>query len=56
MGFQCEYSLDGTLSYELGLKGEFFDRRPLIDASLYYIDWKDIQILLTEPGPLLPVA
>lgn len=51
VGFQCEYSPDKTSSYELGLKGNFFDRRLLIDASLYYVDWKDIQIQLTSPAP-----
>ena len=35
---------DTTRNYELGLKGNFFDRKLTLDASVYYIDWKDIQL------------
>ena len=34
-------------SYELGLKSEFLDRRGMLDLTVFYIDWNDIQ--LTDP-------
>ena len=40
------YSPDKTHNYEAGVKGDFLDHRVSIDASLYYIDWKDIQLTL----------
>ncbi|HEX8756356.1 MAG TPA: TonB-dependent receptor plug domain-containing protein [Steroidobacteraceae bacterium] len=40
---------DKTQNYELGAKGEFLDHRLAVDASLYYIDWKDIQLQLRNP-------
>lgn len=33
-------------NYELGFKGEFFDNRLRLNASAYFIDWSDIQILV----------
>jgi iron complex outermembrane receptor protein len=44
-----KYSPDKTESYEMGFKGDFLDRRLSVDTSAYYIDWKDIQILLYDP-------
>jgi iron complex outermembrane receptor protein len=38
------FAPDKTYNYDLGLKGEFLDHKLSIDASLYYIDWKDIQL------------
>jgi iron complex outermembrane recepter protein len=40
----ASYDADKTQNYELGLKGDFFDRAVSLDASIYYIDWKNIQI------------
>jgi outer membrane receptor protein involved in Fe transport len=40
-----KYDSDTTVNYELGLKGEFFDQSLTLESALYYIDWKDIQIL-----------
>jgi outer membrane receptor protein involved in Fe transport len=40
------FNPDKTKDYELGVKGEFLDHRLSIDASLYYIDWKNIQLPL----------
>lgn len=31
-------------TYELGLKGRFFDRRLSVDAALYYSDWSNVQV------------
>ncbi|HKD23023.1 MAG TPA: TonB-dependent receptor [Rhizomicrobium sp.] len=44
------YQPDTTKSYEAGTKGEFLDGRLAIDASVYYIDWSDIQLGLVAPG------
>jgi len=35
---------EGILSYEVGLKAEFFDRRVGIEFDVYQIDWSDIVI------------
>jgi outer membrane receptor protein involved in Fe transport len=40
---------DKTITYEVGTKGDFLDHALSLDASIYYVDWKDIQILLTDP-------
>ncbi len=37
---------DKTNNYEIGAKGGLFDRKLSFDASVYYIDWQDIQINL----------
>jgi len=44
-----KYNPDKTLDYEVGTKGNFFNKSLSIDASVYYIDWKDIQLSLTNP-------
>ena len=31
-------------NYEAGLKSEFLDRKALVDLSVFYIDWKNIQL------------
>jgi iron complex outermembrane receptor protein len=43
-GIPPAYQPDKTQNYELGAKGDLFDNALSIDASLYYIKWKDIQI------------
>ena len=41
---------DTTKSYEIGTKGDLFEKMLTFDASVYYIDWKDIQLELTDPA------
>ena len=36
-------------NYELGAKGALFNQTLTFDASLYYIDWKDVQLTLVDP-------
>jgi len=43
------YKRDTTLNYEIGFKGDLLERRLSLDTSLYYIDWKDIQLQLLDP-------
>jgi outer membrane receptor protein involved in Fe transport len=50
VGMPPEYGPDKTQNYELGLKADFFDRRLSIDSSLYYIDWRNIQLRLQVPN------
>jgi outer membrane receptor protein involved in Fe transport len=40
---------DKTQNYELGLKSDFLDHRLSLDASVYYIDWQDIQLSVRDP-------
>jgi outer membrane receptor protein involved in Fe transport len=44
-----QYSSDKTHDYELGAKMDFLDDTLSIDGSLYYIDWKNIQLPLIYP-------
>jgi iron complex outermembrane recepter protein len=44
-----EYNPDKTQNYEVGVKGDFLDRKFSVDASVYYIDWKQIQLQATNP-------
>jgi len=45
-----DFTHDTTQSYELGTKGAAFGRLLTFDVSVYYIDWKDIQLQLTDPA------
>jgi outer membrane receptor protein involved in Fe transport len=44
LGVLCEYKADNARNYEVGFKADLFDRVASVDASVYYIDWDDIQI------------
>jgi len=48
-GIPLSYAPDKTLNYELGLKEEFLDHRLSVDASLFRIDWHDIQVTEVDP-------
>ena len=39
------YNSDSVWSYEVGSKSRWLGRRLMINTSLYYEDWKDIQLL-----------
>jgi iron complex outermembrane receptor protein len=43
------YSPDKTNSYEIGIKTDWLDHILTVDASLFYIAWKQIQISLINP-------
>jgi iron complex outermembrane recepter protein len=45
VGAPSTYKPDFTKTYDLGVKGVFLDGKLSVDATLYYIDWKDIQLL-----------
>jgi len=44
------YGPDKTLNYEVGTKGAVLNHLLTFDASLYYIDWKGIQLSLMQNG------
>ena len=48
-GTPTQYDSDTTISYEIGWKADLFDRRMTVDASVYYIDWTDIQLQQRDP-------
>jgi outer membrane receptor protein involved in Fe transport len=37
------YNSDSLWSYEVGMKGRLLDRRALVETSLFWIDWSQIQ-------------
>jgi iron complex outermembrane receptor protein len=50
LGLPAGYRPDKTRNYELGAKGDFLGHALTFDTSLYYIDWKDIQLSFVEGG------
>jgi iron complex outermembrane receptor protein len=49
-GVPASYGDDKTKDYEIGAKGDLFGNSLSIDASIYYIDWKNMQLSLAEPN------
>lgn len=41
-----QFGPDKTVNYEIGLKGSILDGAMTFDTSVYYISWKQIQIIL----------
>jgi outer membrane receptor protein involved in Fe transport len=50
LGLPQSFKPDKTQDYELGVKGDTLDHRLSFDASVYYIDWKDIQLYGSTDG------
>jgi iron complex outermembrane receptor protein len=48
-GFPATYTADTTVSYEVGAKASLLDRRLTVEASVYDIEWDDIQLRRTDP-------
>jgi outer membrane receptor protein involved in Fe transport len=48
-GLPLEFKPDRVQSYELGLKGDLAEHLFSYDASVYYIGWRDIQLLFIDP-------
>lgn len=52
-----EYKEETLTNYEIGMKNTFFNRRITLDSALFYIDWKNQQVLsydtLTNATPIL---
>ena len=54
LGTPPTFKPDKTINYEIGAKGGWFDHKLTVDGSLYYIDWKDVQVLLINPVTFFP--
>ncbi len=44
------FATDSLINYELGERSSWFDNRLQFDASLFYIDWKKIQLEFYSPS------
>ena len=44
------YESDSVVSYEAGVKGEAADGLVYFDLAAFYIDWDNIQLLVTDPA------
>ena len=44
------YQADSLISYEAGFKSDWFDRRLTLDASVFYLDWSDVQLFASVNG------
>ena len=48
-----QFESDTLISYEAGIRGETPDRTFSFDASVYYLDWDNIQVIVTFEDPNL---
>lgn len=46
----CKSTADTTKNYEIGMKGSALNEALSFDASVYYIDWQDIQLNVIVNG------
>jgi outer membrane receptor protein involved in Fe transport len=46
------FASDSLTNYEVGFRSSLFDRRLLLDATAFYIDWSNIQLRLATPAGL----
>ena len=52
---EASYKPDTTTNYEIGMKSQFSDS-VIFNASLYYIDWKDVQLTSTTVNGAIPIT
>lgn len=50
------FKSDSTKNYEIGIRTDLFDKTFSIDMAVFYIDWKDVQILGIVNTPAGPVG
>ena len=43
------YDSDSLWNYELGVKSAWFDRRLIVNAAIYQVDWSNIQVTGRDP-------
>ena len=55
-GFPGFFEADTLISYDAGIRGETADRSFALDASLYYLDWDNIQVLVVYQTGIGPVG
>jgi len=47
-GVPTSFKSDTTQNYEVGIKSDGFDHRLTLDASIYYVDWHNLQLDVYE--------
>ncbi len=50
-----QYQPDSTMNYEIGYKGSVLNRRLYLQASVFQIDWKDVQTYFSQSISDFPV-
>ncbi|HEX3397815.1 MAG TPA: TonB-dependent receptor [Steroidobacteraceae bacterium] len=50
------FKSDSTKNYEIGLRTDLFDKTLSVDMAVFYIDWKDVQIVGIVNTPTGPVG
>lgn len=53
-GIPPVYQSDELKNYELGIKSQLADRRVQLNATLFHIDWSDIQVEPRDPAGNIP--
>jgi iron complex outermembrane recepter protein len=48
-GVPPKVNSDSLVNYEVGAKSELLDKRLILDAAVFYIDWRDIQVVGITP-------
>jgi outer membrane receptor protein involved in Fe transport len=48
-----QFESDTLISYEAGVRGETANRMFSFDASVYYLDWRNVQVVVTFEDPNL---
>ncbi len=54
--FPTQFDADTLISYEAGVRAQTPGQEFSIDASVYYLDWQDIQVLVTYNTDIGPVG
>lgn len=52
----AQFGSDSLINYELGTRTTWLDRRLLLDGTLFYVDWSDIQVSQRSPGGFIYTA
>ncbi len=45
------YDSSTLWNYEIGMRSDWFDRRVSVDATVFYMDWEDLQLRGATPDP-----
>jgi outer membrane receptor protein involved in Fe transport len=53
-GIPPVFESDKLQNYELGIKSQFLDNRMQLNATLFHIDWSDIQVEPRDPAGNIP--
>ena len=52
---EFQYFPDKTTNYEIGMHSQWLDRRLTVNASLFYVDWKDPQLTSATANGAQPI-